>query len=377
VNILVVTTSYPRFPGDPAGNFVGAHVAAMQALGHEVEVIAAGDAGGLQASGFRLQAAERIPSTLFYRGGAPDEIERSWRAVPKAALFTMRIALAVRRSSLKPEARSPKPLSLLVSHWLAPSAIAALPARVPLLAIAHGGDVHLLRKLRLLAPVLHALRARGARLAFVTEELLAIARAAAPSLERWLADAAIVQPMGIDVGHFARIPRTPTNPPTILVAARLVPVKGVDVALEALRHVHAHAQLRIAGDGPERLLLEARAPERAEFLGMVPTAERDRLLGEASLVVVPSRVLRGGRSEGLPLVALEALAAGVPVVASDVGGLRSLAPHVTLVPPEDPRALASAIDRVLLGGAGGFQSPETLRGFDWPHVAARLIAHAA
>ncbi|HEX7836646.1 MAG TPA: hypothetical protein VF469_04235, partial [Kofleriaceae bacterium] len=65
----VVTTSYPRFPGDPAGNFVAAHVAALRALGHRVEVVAAGEPGH--------DDVLRVRSRLFYRGGAPDALERA------------------------------------------------------------------------------------------------------------------------------------------------------------------------------------------------------------------------------------------------------------------------------------------------------------
>src|SRR6185312_3581488 len=77
---------YPRWPGDPAGNFVEAHVEAMRALGHDVDIIAAGDRPG------------RIPSPLFYRGGAPDELERG-RGFVAAISFTARMTAAVMRRS--------------------------------------------------------------------------------------------------------------------------------------------------------------------------------------------------------------------------------------------------------------------------------------
>ncbi len=180
--IGVVTTSYPRFAGDAAGNFVGGHVAALRHLGHDVEVIAAGDAD-LAAHRPELDRPHvRIASPLFYRGGAPDALERSGSLVA-AAVFTARLTLAVTRRARR--------WDLIIAHWLAPSALAALPARTPLLAIGHGGDVHTLARLRLLGPVLAALHARRARLAFVAEHLAAIARrharlARAPrSSSRW------------------------------------------------------------------------------------------------------------------------------------------------------------------------------------------------
>jgi glycosyltransferase involved in cell wall biosynthesis len=355
----VVTTSYPRFAGDPAGSFVAAHVAATRALGHELDVIAAGDRA--------VNGETRVASRLFYGAGGPEELERGGASLA-AASFTARLALAV--------ARRTRSWDAAFAHWLAPSALAALPAR-RLLAIAHGGDIHALRRAHLLGPVLYALRARNARLAFVAGDLLDLSRAAAPPLSRWLDTAAIVQPMGIDLARFAAIQRAPTR--TILVVARLVPIKGVDVAIRAARELDA--DLVIAGDGPERAALErlvadgARPESRVRFVGAVDPDQRDRLLATAACVVVPSRVLPSGRTEGTPMIALEALAAGVPVVASEVGGLRALAPAARLVSPDDPTALAAAIDPIFAAPPRSTELHAAVAHLDWPHVANRLLAH--
>jgi glycosyltransferase involved in cell wall biosynthesis len=399
VRLGLITTSYPRFAGDPAGGFVAEHVAALRMLRHEVEVIAA---GAHDTHGGRDERSDtsvtRVGGTrLFYRGGAPDALERApLVAGVDAARFTARMTAEVIARARRWDA--------IVAHWLVPSAIAALPSAPPLTAIAHGGDVFTLRRLHLLGFALHALHRRGARLVFVSEHLRALARDAAPRLAPWL-DEAIVQPMGIDVARFAGIARAPSTPPTVLVVARLVPIKGVDVAIAALRHERNAARLVIAGDGPERPRLEAlaraatmidariasdepvsderirdernviappTARPRPTFLGQVTTAERDELLRTAGVVVVPSRVLPNGRVEGAPLIALEALAAGVPVIASAVGGLVEL-PGVHLVSPDEPRELGRAIDRILASPP----SPESLRAavaaFDWREVAPRLL----
>jgi hypothetical protein len=192
VRIGVITASFPRAPGEAAGSFVAAHVEAMRALGHEVDVVGAHNVGSASDGG------------LFYAGGAPDALERGGlRTYLAAAKFTAQITAAV--------ARRGRDWDLAIAHWLTPSAIAALPSRVPLVVIAHGGDVHTLRRMHLLAPALYALRARRARLAFVTEELRQIAREAAPGLHAYL-DTAIIQPMGIDVAHFAARGRAPVRP---------------------------------------------------------------------------------------------------------------------------------------------------------------------
>lgn len=359
----VITTSYPRSPGDHAGNFVAAHVDALRVMGHDVEVIAAGGESG--------PGITRIPSPLFERGGAPDALERHpGRALAEGAWFAARLTAMVARRAHRWDS--------IIAHWLAPSALAALPTRAPLLAIAHGGDVHTLRRLRLLGPALHLLHARDAKLVFVSAELRGLAIAAAPRLAAWL-EAARIQPMGISLARFTELAPARTDPPTLLIVSRLVPIKGIDIAIEAMRFVQTPVRLVIAGDGPERTQLEHHARQgrdlgaRIELVGAVDTSDRDRLLGAASVVLVPSRVTPSGRTEGTPMIALEALAAGVPVIASAVGGLRDLS-AVHHVAPDDPRSLAVAIDRVLAAPPDASVLRAAVGGLDWCAVAPHLVS---
>jgi glycosyltransferase involved in cell wall biosynthesis len=148
-----------------------------------------------------------------------------------------------------------------------------------------------------------------------------------------------------------------------LVASRLAPEKGIDVAIDACRI--ARLPLVIAGEGPERAALEARAAQTSavdsdwssyhsapghsrggsaddkgvRFLGQVGSEQLRRLREEAAIALVPSR------SENFSTAAAEAMAAGVPVVASRVGGLPELVDEAGLVPPDDAGALAAAIER--------------------------------
>ena len=130
-----------------------------------------------------------------------------------------------------------------------------------------------------------------------------------------------------------------------LVVSRLAPEKGVDVAIDACRA--AGMGLVVAGDGPERSRLEARAAaargERStiRFAGRVDDSELARLRAGAAIALVPSRA-----AETFGLAAAEAMAAGVPVAASRVGALPELVDERGLVPPDDPTALAAAIGRL-------------------------------
>lgn len=136
----------------------------------------------------------------------------------------------------------------------------------------------------------------------------------------------------------------PGDVPLVLSVARLAPPKRVDLLLDAWSEVPT-AHLLIAGDGPERRALEHRAlgrgaRSRVTFLG--DRQDVDRLLAAADVLVLPSE------REGMPMAVLEAMAAGVPVVASAVGGLRALDPGaVRLVEPGSAAALAAAIGELL------------------------------
>jgi len=122
-----------------------------------------------------------------------------------------------------------------------------------------------------------------------------------------------------------------------LVLSRLAPEKGVDIAVEAAKA--AGVPLRVAGDGPERPRLEALARGAdVRFLGQVSAAEVRALLAEAAAVLVPSRC-----HEFFGYSALEAMANGVPVVATAMGGLPELVGPQRCVALADPGAFAARL----------------------------------
>jgi D-inositol-3-phosphate glycosyltransferase len=173
--------------------------------------------------------------------------------------------------------------------------------------------------------------------------------------------------------------------PVLLFVGRIQPLKGVDVAISALAEVeHADAELLIVGgpSGPDGATEAAKARLLADELGVahrirwVDPQPHYRLASyyrAADVCVVPSR------SESFGLVALEAAACGVPVVAAAVGGLRTLVEHGRtgfLVEDRDPARFAEHIDRVLhdfaTAAAMGDAAAAYARGFTWSTTAARL-----
>jgi len=149
---------------------------------------------------------------------------------------------------------------------------------------------------------------------------------------------------GVEDVRVTPAPR-PTEAPLVGWIGRLAREKGVDVLLAALAELPGVTAL-LVGDGPERGTLEALVArlgigERVIFAGW--QAEPRAFLHALDVFCLPSR------SEAFPLAILEAMLAEIPVVASDVGSVEEAVSENTglLVQPEDPRALASAIRRLL------------------------------
>jgi glycosyltransferase involved in cell wall biosynthesis len=145
-------------------------------------------------------------------------------------------------------------------------------------------------------------------------------------------------------------PITPKSRPGggVVYAGRLADEKGVDVLVEAVGRLGG-ARLEVAGDGPRRAALEAlaadRAPGRVRFHGRLPRERLLELVRSAAVAVMPSRC-----HENQPMAVLEAFACGVPVVATDLGGLPELVEGGRcglVVPAGDAAAMAAALAGLL------------------------------
>lgn len=194
-------------------------------------------------------------------------------------------------------------------------------ARYPLVATVHGIKRHL-------------------RFARRFDRLIAVSPAAAARLPK---DKTTVIPNGVATPFATPPPRPFNSRPRLLAVGRLAPVKAFDRLIRALAQI-PEAELRIAGDGPERerlqrLVDELHLSERVQLLG-----HRDdipALLAESDLLLISSQ------REGLPLVLAEAIHAGCPVLSTPAGGIPDLLPREFLAPHEAiPAALAHALSHL-------------------------------
>lgn len=149
-----------------------------------------------------------------------------------------------------------------------------------------------------------------------------------------------------------------------LLAGRLAPEKGLDTAIEAC--AIAGVPLVVAGTGPERARFEGIA--HVTFAGQVDQAELARLRAGAGVALVPSKF-----AETFGFAAAEAMAAGLPVVASRIGALPEIVPGEWLVPPNDPQALADTLTRVRGDSAAAGQGLRRIREVT-AHAATTLAA---
>jgi len=169
----------------------------------------------------------------------------------------------------------------------------------------------------------------------------------------------------------------------VITVARLVPIKNVQLLVETMalvRHRVRDAHLLIVGDGPERERIRARAValgirDAVTLVGSVAQRETPAYYRAADVFALSSDF------DNSPNAVLEAMASGLPVVATDVGGVREFMPDDAggaVVPQRDPEALASAIERYITRpaearAAGALNRRRAAADYSWRSSAERLL----
>ena len=356
--LAYLTGEYPR----ASDTFIQREVAALRDLGHEVltcsirttgaEHLVGPEQRAEHASTFKVIGAAKNPLRLLKAhlgcalrpGRYLGALRLAWRTAPKGfkgRLYNLIYFLeaAVLADRLKREG-----VAHLHNHIAKASCTVAMLASelsgIPYSFTIHGPDIFF-------EPHHWRIDEKTARARFVAciseycrSQLMCFADAA-----HW--DKLHIVHCGIDPVRYDTAPHTGQ---TLLFVGRLAGVKGVPILLDAVTTLKArHPQLRLAliGDGPERAALEERAKPLGEtvvFLGYQGQSEVAEALSQSDVFVLPSF------AEGVPVVLMEAMAAGVPVVATQIAGIPELVTqweNGVLVPPGDAPALAQAIEQLL------------------------------
>ncbi len=335
LRILVFSDWFPEHGGDAAGIFVRDHALAV-ARRHEVVVLhlRAPTSG---AGRPRLEETSDGPLRVLRVRGGP--------GAPMTALNLWATATALRR--LRREAATP---DLLHAHETAGGVVAAVTGRVlnrPVVLSEHSSEFAL--------ETVHGVAAHASRFAFAGADVVCpVSESLRTTLEsgHWGGRYRVV-PNVIDTDLFtvAKADFPSGQPPLVVTVASLEPVKGVQDLVEALGLLRSRGvDLRVAliGDGSLRPALVQRAQalglgERLVFRGPLPRRDVATLMRDAAFAVVPSRW------ETFSVVLGEAMATGLPVVATAVGGMteRVDAGNGVLCPPRDPESLAAGIEEML------------------------------
>ena len=368
MRILIINSEYPPIGGG-AGN-ASAHLAReLVAAGLDVHVLTAAYA----------DLPRREP-----RDGV--DVRRIWafrRKLDRSSAIEQIIFMLVstlRTIFLLPRERP----DVIVAFFGIPSGLAAWAANilagVPYIVSLRGGDVpgfrpyDFARYHRMAAPLIRMIWRRAAMTVANSDGLAELARAFEPGVPLR------VIPNGVDLAYYAS-PTRAWSPPRLLFVGRLVYQKGLDLLFKALGALKSHPwELWLVGDGPQRTRLELLAEkyqitERVRFENWLTDKALLKKYQQANLFVFPSR------HEGMPNAVLEAMACGLPVIATRIAGNEELVINGEtglLLPTEDADALQDALARLLTDarerermGAAGRARVEAH--YAWSQISAQYL----
>ncbi len=397
MKVCLVASTFPTSADDDDTRRFVLELAVSLAREAEVVVLAPHAPGAARRETIDGVRVERFPyfrptsyQRLCYGPGVIPNLRASWLARVQAPLLVAAEVAALRRL-----VRRETP-DVVNSHWLVPQGLVAglraVRGRTPHLATVHAAGLFALEH----APLpLRVRRGIAQRFVLNADRIFTVSSHLRDHLSTLvgmtsLDNKARVVPMGVDTARFGSVAsedvesareRHGLEGDFLLFVGRLTPKKGVEHLVDAaglLADDGYRVPVVVVGDGPLRVELERRVRDRGadvRFAGGLPRVELDALYTASTAVVVPSVVDASGNTEGTPVVALEALAAGSPVIASVVGGLPDVVRdehNGYVVPPGDPGALAAAIGRLLEDKSGRARmaqnAAESGTRYDWDRI---------
>ncbi|MEM7052357.1 MAG: glycosyltransferase [Acidobacteriota bacterium] len=401
LEILFLTQTYPRFEADTSGPFIRDLARGLVRGGDRVTVLtphtaglaASWDDGGVAVESFRY-APEKLEVLGYSRSLEADETVKGGAAL--AAPFYAFGARRALRRRLRGGRPGQPPFDLVHAHWVVPNGVVASYGHgaVPLAIGLHGSDVFMAEK-ALFRPFVRRALGRAGLLTGCSPELVDRVRALG-----FPESASRVIPYGVDTAAFhpaaARGASStwrerlgiPVDAPLALGVGRMATKKGFHVLISALDALFAHApeaHLVLAGGGDlqEELVRRAAAwSHRVHFPGAVLRDTLPDLYRAADVFVLPAVHDAKGNVDGLPNVILEAMASGLPVVASGISGIPLAVDdgvHGRLVAEGDGAAVATALGNLLADPGARREMGSRARAkaeaeLTWDAVAARYRA---
>ncbi len=347
MKVCILTTAFPRWPGDERAPFIYEAAKALQALGLDVRVIAMHRPGTKTHEiwdGIEIIRIRYLPEKweiLQEEGGG---IPILWKKKPYARLallpFIVSQSIALLRWS--------RGFDLIHANWTL-SGITAwflqFAHREPFIVTVHGSDIYQGTKTSWIRWLTKLSLSHANAIVAVSKDLAEkVTDLGIPQ------DKIQVIPDGIDIGNF-RPEEADKREDIILFVGSLIPRKGCKYLIHAfdsvLRKLPQY-QLHFVGEGPDQpelqqLVKDMGINDQVYFHGALSRDEVSRFMKRAKIFVLPSL------EEGLGVVLLEAIASGTPCVASHIGGIPDIVTDETgrLVPPCDPAALDAAISDIL------------------------------
>lgn len=390
--ILVSTSTFPRWQGDAVPARFVYDLCRELADSFDITVATPHDPGAALAETLNVLKVRRFvyfwPSSaqkLCNGVGILPNVRSSLLGKMQAPTLILSQAAFLRRLT------ATQRFDLVHSHWMVPGGLAVAMGRIhrraPHVVTIHSSDLHLARQLPGGRRLVRSILAR-------TDALFVVSTYLHKLLEELVGEPveATVLPMGVRTARFrpdAKTSKAESAPQfpgrrVVLYVGKLIEVKGVVYllrAFERIRRAMPEALLVVVGGGDLDEALKAEAArlsldEHVRFLGPKPHSEVTALYREAELVAVPSIVTDRGETEGLPVVILEALASGTPVVASKVGSLEDViesGKNGLLVEPKNPEALADGLQNLLQRpdlAAMAADAPASVERYDWSSIAA-------
>ncbi len=316
--LLVTGSTFPRWIGDTEPRFV---LDLSEALSEYYDVTALVPAApGAQKeeimNGVRVIRYHYFPihkwETLCYPGAIVPRIkEKKVRVLLVPFLF---ISLYVHLFKLLPQ------FDLVHAHWIIPQGIVQSYFKKPYIVTGHGGDVTSLNKGLLRKLKVRCLKHAG-YITVVSQHLKS------EVLKLYDTKNIDIISMGCKTENFGK-QYAVTNyfqqneKKVVLFVGRLAEKKGVTYLIDAMKNIDA--KLVIVGDGPLRESLELQAKEQGNkiiFLGAKTHEELKTIYASADIFVAPSVTAKDGDKEGIPTAIMEAMASGLPIVASNSGGI--------------------------------------------------------